>query len=157
MINHIADRRLRRVRGRARAACEKMAPAIPAAVQAYLRGESITPDGAQMDNAGDRPENERRNSARVSMASEVLVRRIGGFAFQAGLRDVSTRGCRIELIEPCEVGDPVITRFPQLEPLGSRVCWSEGVVAGVEFATTIHPAVFDSLLARLADAQTPTA
>ena len=152
MTKHIADRRLRRVRGRARAACEKMSPAVPATVQAYLRGESIVP----AVDAGDRPDDERRSCARVAMTSEVLVRPIGGFGFQAGLRNLSARGCSFELIEPCEVGDSVITRFPQLEPLGSRVCWAEGVTAGVEFATAMHPAVFESVLARLANARAAT-
>jgi len=35
--------------------------------------------------------------------------------------------------------------------LGSRVCWAAGTTAGMQFLTTIHPAVFDSLLTRLAD------
>jgi len=149
MTKHIADRRLRRVRGRARAAAENMAPPVPAIVQAYLRGESCLPAVEAIPPA----EGERRSCVRVQTESEVLVRRIGGFNFEAGLRDVSTRGCRIELIEPCEVGDSMITRFPQLEPLGSRVCWAKGKTAGVEFLTIIHPAVFDCLLNRLADAQ----
>jgi hypothetical protein len=126
-----------------------MLPTVPAAVQAYLRGESCLPAVEAVPPV----EGERRTSPRVHAESEVLVRRIGGFNFQAGLRDVSTRGCRIELIEPCDVGDSMITRFAQLEPLGSRVCWTEGVTAGVEFLTTIHPAVFDSLLTRLANGQ----
>jgi hypothetical protein len=57
------------------------------------------------------------------------------------------------MMEPAEIGDPVIARMPQLEPLGSRVSWAEGKVAGVQFLKTMHPAVFDMLLSRLSEDQ----
>jgi len=98
---------------------------------------------------GDGVEGSRRRAPRTAVSGEVSVRRIGGFNFQAGLHDVSVGGCRVEMLEPCEVGDRVVTRFPELEPLGARVCWSAGATAGVEFHTTVHPAVFDALLIRL--------
>lgn len=94
-------------------------------------------------------DNERRGLHRVATDAEIIVRRIGGFNFEVALRDVSAHGCQIELIEACEVGDPIIARFPQLEPLGSRVCWTRGTTTGIEFQTKIHPAVFDHLLGRL--------
>jgi hypothetical protein len=95
---------------------------------------------------------ERRQSERIATASEVLVRRIGGFNFSVALKDISTSGCRLEMLEPTEVGDRVIARLPQLEPLGSRVKWTRGTTSGVEFTSGIHPAVFESLLSRLAEA-----
>jgi hypothetical protein len=58
------------------------------------------------------------------------------------------------MLEPTEVGDPVIARLPQLEPLGSRVCWAEGATTGMQFLTTIHPAVFDMLLTRISSGET---
>lgn len=85
----------------------------------------------------------------MTLNSNIIVRRVGSFNFEVALRDVSTGGCRVELLEPSEVGDPVIARFPQLEPLGSRVCWAQGTTTGVQFLTSIHPAVFDALLNRL--------
>ena len=92
---------------------------------------------------------ERRGLDRVSMRGEIIVRRIGGFNFEVALRDLSAHGCQVELIEACESGDAIIARFPQLEPLGSRVCWTRGTTTGIEFQTKIHPAVFDHLLGRL--------
>ena len=94
-------------------------------------------------------EQERRGLPRVSTDSEIIVRRIGGFNFEVALHDVSAHGCQVELIEACESGDAIIARFPQLEPLGSRVCWTRGTTTGIEFQTKIHPAVFDHLLGRL--------
>ena len=98
---------------------------------------------------GDGIEGSRRRAARSLASGEVSVRRIGGFNFQAGLHNVSVGGCRVEMLEPCEIGDRVVTRFPALEPLGARVCWSAGTTAGVEFQSSVHPAVLDALLVRL--------
>jgi hypothetical protein len=144
-LNPAVQRRLLRVRGRARAASEK--PISPR-VRAYLSGQPAMPPATE--DIGDAPDGtERRRSGRIALDSNILVRRLGSFNFEVALRDVSTGGCRVQLLEPSAVGDPVIARFPQLEPLGSRVCWAEGTTTGVQFLTSIHPAVFDSLLARL--------
>lgn len=144
-VSTATQRRLLRVRGRARAASEK--PLSPK-VQAYLSGELAAIPAAEVSS--DAPDGtERRRSGRVALDSNILVRRLGSFNFEVALHDVSTGGCRVQLLEPSEVGDPVIARFPQLEPLGSRVCWAEGTITGVQFLTGIHPAVFDSLLTRL--------
>jgi len=143
-LNPTAQRRLLRVRGRARAASERP---ISAKVSAYLSGQPLA---EETGNAADAPDGaERRRSGRVALNSNILVRRLGGFNFDVALRDVSAGGCRVELLEPCEVGDPVIARLPQLEPLGSRVCWASGTTTGVQFLTSLHPAVFDALLPRL--------
>ena len=104
---------------------------------------------APVEPAGPSREHERRCLKRVAINSEMIVRRIGGFNFEVALRDVSAHGCQVELIEACEVGDAIIARFPQLEPLGSRVCWTRGTTTGIEFQTKIHPAVFDHLLGKL--------
>ena len=95
---------------------------------------------------------ERRQFGRTPTGSQVLVRRIGGFNFNVALKDISARGCRLEMLEPAQVGERVIARLPQLEPLGSQVKWTKGAISGVEFASRIHPAVFDLLLTRLAGA-----
>jgi hypothetical protein len=105
--------------------------------------------------AGDGVEGSRRRTRRVTVADEVGVRRIGSFNFQAQLQDVSAGGCRVELIETYDVGDHIVARFPRLEPLGARVRWSMGAIAGIEFLNGMHPAVFDSLLMRLGAPETP--
>ncbi|HKP33776.1 MAG TPA: PilZ domain-containing protein [Sphingomicrobium sp.] len=149
MTDQLARRRRMRIAGRARAAnAARTARATQAPV---VRPAAVT-------QATTLPiDEERRCCSRVALNGEVVVRRIGGFNFQVALREVSRRGCRVELVEPCEVGDPMITRFAQLEPLGSRVCWTQGTTTGVEFTTNIHPAVFDHLLARLIDAESRSA
>ena len=143
-MNPTAERRLLRVRGRARASSERP---LPPSVQAYLSGQPVHMDSVAPPEALDG--NERRGSSRVALNANIVVRRVGGFNFEVAIHDVSTGGCRVKLLEPCEIGDPVITRFPQLEPLGSRVCWAEGTTTGMQFLTSIHPAVFDALITRL--------
>jgi hypothetical protein len=142
--SQISDLRLRRIQLRARAASE-----IPFATSIAAGPAPGSPATAPPIDGTIRG-NDRRRSPRVRVESEILVRRVGGFNVQVGVRNASSGGCRVELIEDYEVGDPVIARFPKLEPLGSRVSWTKGKTAGIQFLTKIHPAVFDALVKRLA-------
>ena len=92
---------------------------------------------------------DRRRVPRVGVASSITVRPIGGFNHQVRLDDVSTAGCRVELVEATELGEPLITRFPQLEPLVGEVRWKDGATAGLQFSRLMHPAVLDALVTRL--------
>ena len=97
----------------------------------------------------DSPSGRRRNR-RVPVGGEIAMRRMGSFSFQVPLGDLSPAGCRIELVEFIDVDDHVIARLPGIAPLGGRVTWSDTRCAGVEFERSLHPAVFEELLARLA-------
>ena len=92
---------------------------------------------------------DRRCVDRIAVASNITVRPIGGFNHQVRIDDVSTTGCRVEMVEEAEIGEPLIARFPQLEPLVGAVRWKAGATAGLEFSRAVHPAVLDSLVARL--------
>ena len=145
-VSHLHEhRRLQRINGRAR---ESSAPCLPETVKAYLAGEPREP-APTVPSATAEDGDERRRWGRVSAGGEVLIRRLGGFNFQVALHDLSAGGCRVEMLEPSEAGDNVITRLPQLEPLGSTVCWADGTTTGIQFSTTIHPAVFDLVVSRL--------
>ena len=148
-MTRIPERRLARIKGRARAASEAASPVLSSYLSSEPLGARLKGDVADLPDG----EPERRKASRVPIASEVLVRRIGGFSFNVALTDISTGGCRVELLEASEIGDPVVARLPKLEPLGARVCWAEGTTTGVQFLTTIHPAVFDLLLSRLSSAK----
>jgi hypothetical protein len=139
---HLSEQRLNRIRGRAREISEQPLPSV---VQVYLDG------GPGCSPAATTPpsEDERRCSERHELQSEVTVRKIGGFNFEVALSNLSSGGCRVKLLEAGEVGESVIARFPQLEPLGSRICWTDGPETGVEFNNRIHPAVLDLLISRL--------
>lgn len=139
-------RRLRRVSRRAHAACDK---SLWPRVEAYLKGEPTMMATDTRPNDGPVKPDERRANARVAMNDEVIVRRLGGFNFEVALRDMSSGGCRVEMLEPAEIGDSAVARLPKLEPLGARVCWADGTTTGLQFHTTIHPAVFEQLLTRM--------
>jgi hypothetical protein len=139
------DRRLLRVRGRARASSEKRPSA---AVKAWLAGPPVHPE-PPMETLPEGSGAARQRERRAEVDGELLLRRIGGFPFQVELSDVSCGGCRVRLIEECEQGESVIARFAQLEPLAARVCWTHDNVAGLQFSRALHPAVFDMLLTRL--------
>lgn len=145
LTNRSAERRLVVIRERARDGARKQ---VSAKVQAYLSGEAFPTEAAKPTEVLD-PRIERRQVNRKTVSSEVLVRRVGGFSFEVALKDISPNGCRVQMLEPCAAGDSAITRFPQLEPLGCRICWTQGTTTGMEFATTMHPAVFDMVLGRL--------
>lgn len=92
---------------------------------------------------------ERRRCERLEISIRVDVRRVGSCTFRVTLKDISRCGCMFEMLELCRPDDSVIARFPNLEPLGSRICWTNGRTAGLQFQTSVHPAVFDMLITRL--------
>jgi len=63
--------------------------------------------------------------------------------------DISPYGCKVEFVERPSMDEHVWIRFPGLEPIEGEVCWIDQPHAGVSFANSIHPAVFDLLLERL--------
>lgn len=63
--------------------------------------------------------------------------------------DLSPHGCRIECIERSLPEDRLWLKFKGLEALQATICWVDGFVAGVEFETPIHSAVFDRMLSNL--------
>jgi hypothetical protein len=92
---------------------------------------------------------DRRAHRRLDLTSRVVIRPIGGFNCEVTLDDASAAGCRVEMIEPVDVGESLIARFPELEPLVAEVCWTRQTTAGLHFNKSMHPAVFDALLTRL--------
>jgi hypothetical protein len=142
------DDRLSWVAKRAHAQCAAVAAE---AINGAAKGEATR---SYQLPADDRPDGDRRcHGARVPVASEILLRRVGSFNYQVRLEEVSSAGCKVELIDMCYSGESVVARFPQLEPLGGSVRWITGKRAGVQFQSTIHPAVLDALIGRLGGAE----
>ena len=92
---------------------------------------------------------DRRDCPRTAVASMISVRPIGAFNHLVTLHDVSISGCRVEVVEDADVGERVIARFPELEPLVGAIRWVGDRSAGVEFSRRMHPAVMDALVTRL--------
>jgi hypothetical protein len=132
--------RMTRIAARARESC--------AGVRAQYKSADA-PSAAQAATVNPDGDEQRRHCRHDLDNADVSVRRVGSFNFSLRLRDVSAGGCGIELVEPYDAEDHLIARFKGLDPLGARVCWTSGPVAGIAFDRAIHPAVFDNLLGRL--------
>ena len=105
-------------------------------------------------DSGGKPERSPtpRRSARTGLAAEVSLRRSGQHNYRANVFDVSQHGCKVEFIERPALDEVVWVKFAGLEALEGAVCWVDDFAVGVEFARPVHPAVFEVLLERLANA-----
>lgn len=90
-----------------------------------------------------------RAVARLPVRAEVSLRALGRNSYRVRVFDLSSDGCKVELVERPAVGDPVSVKFDGLDVLESTVAWIEGHSAGLTFKKGIHPAVLDLLLQRL--------
>ena len=54
----------------------------------------------------------------------------------------------MDFVEKPRLDDRVWVKFDGLEALEGRVCWVDGFTGGVEFEKPIHPAVFETLIAK---------
>ena len=142
------EHRVRRMRFRAKG--EAAAPHVKALVAGLeaARLSSLTP-GKVSHRSPVEDHDARRANRRLPVATEVSVRKAGGFSFQLRAFDVSAGGCRVELVEAVDPDERVIVRLPTLEPLAAEVEWVYGNVAGLRFERPLHPAVFDNLMDRL--------
>jgi hypothetical protein len=144
------NHRLDRITSRAQASIAEGIAQATAKATARLSETIAAPAAAVETEVEERP-GERRRSARFSTGSQIHARRIPGVNFEVPLDNVSSGGCKLEMLEDCEEGEDVIARFPDLEPLGGRIRWTMGPTIGLQFTRPIHPAVFGSLLQRLSE------
>jgi hypothetical protein len=90
-----------------------------------------------------------RKSARVRTAARVKLRQRGSENFTVQAFDLSPEGCKLQFLEPPHLDETVWVKFDGLELLEATVCWTDGLLVGVEFSRAIHPAVFDLLVSKL--------
>jgi hypothetical protein len=90
-----------------------------------------------------------RRSERVSLDALVCLRRSGQLNYRVRVFDASLHGCRVEFVDRPKLDEQLWVRFDGLQPIEAEVCWMQGFTAGVNFIQPIHPAVFESLMARL--------
>ena len=139
----IAEGRIRRVRART------IPPLTQAQVQAHVKRLFPAPAAPSVPQLPDQAEPDaRRCSRRVVVSGSISVRKSGCLSFHLPALDLSTHGCRVELVEAADRGERVVVRLRGLEPLGADVAWVQGIHAGLRFHRPLHPAVFDQLLGR---------
>ncbi|MBB3762989.1 PilZ domain-containing protein [Sphingomicrobium lutaoense] len=90
-----------------------------------------------------------RREKRVPVNCTVRTREHGARQVTARLADITRFGCRIELVSRVKMHEEIWVRPPGLCPLRPFVCWAENFNAGVKFASPMHPAVFDHLVASI--------
>lgn len=118
---------------------------IHAKVQRYSGGQAgvlFDPDSTEK---GPWP----RRGVREPVSADVQLRRAGKFAYEVAAFDISPYGCKVEFVDRPAVDERVWIKLPGLEAMEGQVCWIDAPHVGVSFVHTIHPAVFDLLLAKL--------
>lgn len=88
-------------------------------------------------------------ATRVQLQCEIGFRRHGDARYRIDLIDFSPEGCCITPPVKVEQGEQIFLRFAGMEAVHGRVAWIEEWRVGVKFDQPFHPAVFDSVVARL--------
>ena len=87
-----------------------------------------------------------RREDRLQVTIPARCRTRSGFADRLMIRDISTRGCKVEsLALTLHAGDLVVVTPSMLEGLCGTVRWVVGNSAGIEFATPLYGPVVDHL------------
>ncbi len=87
-----------------------------------------------------------RSEDRLAVTIPARCRTRSGYADRLMIRDLSTRGCRLEsLAITLHAGDLVVVTPEMLEGQCGTVRWVSGNSAGVEFATPLYAPVVDHL------------
>lgn len=90
-----------------------------------------------------------RRFQRCRLIAEVSMRRPGKLNHRVHVFDISPDGCKVELTDIPDLQEQVLIKLDGIEWLDAEVCWLEGARAGLRFARSIHPLVFDLLVERL--------
>ena len=83
------------------------------------------------------------------MNAEVSLRRAGQNTYRVRVYDASPHGCKLEFVERPQLDERVWVKFEGLDALECLVSRIDGFVVGIEFVHPMHPAVFETLVARL--------
>lgn len=94
------------------------------------------------------PKQDPRRSARIELSAEIKLRRAGQSGYRVKIHDISPDGCRAAFVERPKLDERVWVKFQGMDALEAIVCWVRDLEVGLEFENSIHPAVFDLLVAR---------
>lgn len=90
-----------------------------------------------------------RRTIRVSLNATVGLRRSMGPYCPAKLKDLSSHGCSVDLVDRVKLDEVLWVKFPGIEARQGMVCWESEYTCGIEFEMPFHPAVMDMLAAKL--------
>lgn len=86
-----------------------------------------------------------RRAKRVSLRADIEFRRTGEHRWRVNILDFSPDGCRVDLPIRVVADDVIWISLPGIESVQGTVCWVKEWEAGIEFASPLHPAVFEML------------
>jgi hypothetical protein len=118
-------------------------------VNATVRWYQERKAGLQFDPERCNRDIEERSAERLSIATEITLRRSGRISYPVQTTDLTRFGCKCEFIERPSIRETMWVKFSGLESLESEVCWLADANVGLKFKTSIHPAVFTLLLNRV--------
>ena len=90
---------------------------------------------------------EGRTAERRVVNLAASLREPGASLADAEVVNLSCTGFAAETDAEIETGNHVWLKLPGLEPVNSRVVWTDGNKAGFEFVTPLHSATLDLVLA----------
>jgi hypothetical protein len=93
-----------------------------------------------------REHEDRRHAWHVGLNLPTSARQPGRSQFPVRLVDISTRGCRIELLSSLIVGSTLWLSIASLEAKQARIAWCKGDFAGLQFGTALNESVLASLI-----------
>ena len=93
------------------------------------------------------PLEEGRKAERRIVNLAARLRDPGAKVVDTEVQDLSTDGFKARVEFPLEPGSAVWLKLPGLEPQNSRVVWCDDGKAGFDFATPLHPATLELLVA----------
>jgi hypothetical protein len=89
---------------------------------------------------------ERRARSRLAVHLEASLRQRGSSRSPVRILDLSTHGCRLELITSVGSESCVWLYLPGLSAQFCRVAWSHDSFAGLQFSAPLHQSVVDQLI-----------
>lgn len=119
-------------------------------VRAHVRWWANGRGGLVFEKVRAEDENgQRREDERVKLKFEAALRRLGMGSYRVSVSDLSSLGCKVELVERPRVGEHVLLKFDQMDALEAEVCWIQGHEAGLRFERPIHEGVLALMMGRL--------
>jgi hypothetical protein len=94
-------------------------------------------------------EQKGRSQERRALAGTVRSRHAGSKGYPTEILDLSPGGCRVELSYKPKVGEMLWITLPGIEAIESKICWTDGFMAGVAFTKALYPSVFDLIAQRI--------
>jgi PilZ domain len=91
---------------------------------------------------------EVRNAQRLDVRLKASLRETGSGKFSVDVLDMSVTGCRLETSFTLAIGSRVWITIPGLAPVEAIVAWKEQYRYGCRFASALHMAVLDHIVAR---------